>query len=130
VLAGGSADGQVADLSGLPRLKPAGIAESCLAGHLDDRSRDDEGHVLVGVAAEGFEVAVIVVLVADHDRVQVRQCLRLEGDRLARVVERLLAEPGVGEHGQAAELDQVAAVGDPGDDERLAHDCPPASLAI
>src|SRR5580693_3253091 len=81
-----------------------------------------KGTSLSGVAAEGVEVAVVVVLVADHDGVQVRQLLRLEGDRLARVVQGPLGEPGVGEHGQAADLDQVAAVGDPGDGERLGHD--------
>jgi hypothetical protein len=69
--------------------------------------------LVAGVTAESIEVAVVVVLVADHDRVQVRQLLRLEGDRLALVVEGALGEPGVGEHGHAADLDQVAAVGDP-----------------
>ena len=70
------------------------------------------------------------MLVADHDRVQVRQLLRLEGDRLALVVEGALGEPGVGEHGHAADLDQVAAVGDPGDDERLGPDCSLAAQTV
>jgi hypothetical protein len=59
VLAGRGCDGQVADLGRLPRLKRVGVAESRLAGPLDDWPGDQQGHVLAGVAAESFEVAVV-----------------------------------------------------------------------
>jgi hypothetical protein len=46
-----------------------------------------------GVCCYGL-AAEVAVLMADHDCVKVRQCFRLQGDRLALVVEGALDEPG------------------------------------
>ena len=60
-------------------------------------------------------------LTGDQDRAVAEVCRDLAGDRLTRVVEGLLREPGVGQHRVAAHADHVAAVGNPRDRQWLGH---------
>src|SRR6202035_5141774 len=103
---GGGGDGDAAGVRLLPRGEGSDVGEAVLAGRFDDGFRDEQRDGLVAVGGECLQVAMVVVLVADQDAVQPGQVGDGEGDRFALVVAGPGAEPGVGQEGAPAYLDQ------------------------
>ena len=114
MLGGGRGDGDPAEFDPLPGGQGRDVGEAMSAGGSDDGLGDEQRDRVVAVGGKGFEVAVIVVFVADQHTVEPRQVGHGEGDRLALVVAGPGAEPGVCQEGAAADLYQVAAVRDAG----------------
>jgi hypothetical protein len=108
---GGDADR--AEAGGLPGVEFGDVAPPFRADLVPGTPVDHDGHVLVGVAGERAQVAVVVMGVADDDAVQARQVGRGgHAPGLALVIQHPLGKPGVGKDLRPVEVEQDASVHD------------------
>src|SRR5215470_10081856 len=126
MLAWGRGHCEVAGRGGLPRLDGADVAKPLAPRDGRHGTRPDQRDPEADApAGQGVEIAVVVMLMADHDGVDAAQGLDGRGDRLTLVIGRSLGEPRVRQDPGPADLDQLAGMADPRHVQGGAHDGSP-----
>src|ERR1700712_1866328 len=115
--------GEVSERGGFPGLDGVQMGEALSRGEGGDGAGSEQRGAEVEAACdEAVEIAVVVVLVADYERVELAEGGDVGGEWFALVVGGGLGEPGVGEDAYVADLDELAGVRDAGDGQGCGHE--------